>query len=187
MIEVHLDHTSYENSLTIRKEIIDAYDSFLGKVLKRCGNSERPGKFPIRFENFKFNLKGPYFLSFVVVVFFAFSVSLTSLSMIEERSSGVWERFVLSDIDPRLFLISHIIQGLIVMMFQLVQFGVFSVVFIAPNVSIRAKFLTLSVLLSTGVTGVFIGSFASLFFRTVANSFQIISILLFSTQYFCGL
>jgi hypothetical protein len=152
-----------------------------------CGNSERSGKFPITFEDFKFNLKAPCFLSYVVLTFFSFSVSLTCLSMIEERSCGVWDRMIVSGIDPRLFLVSHVIQGFIVMISQFLQFGVFCVVIIAPDVSLSAQALMLLVLLSVGISGVVIGSFASLFFRTVSNAFQIISILMFSSQYFCGL
>jgi ABC-type multidrug transport system permease subunit len=187
MIEVHLDHTLFQQSLMVRKEIIDTYDRFVEKVLRMCGNSKRSGKFPITFENFKFNLKAPTSIAFVVLVLTSFSVFVTSISMIDERACGVWDRLTVSGIDPKHFLVSHVIQGLLVMFSQFVQFGVFCIFFMGFELSLKAKFLLLMVLLSIGTAGVSLGGLCSLLLKKCSSLILIQGHLLFSTQFFCGL
>lgn len=81
---------------------------------------------------------------------------LSSLSLIEDRLGGVWNRFTVCGVEPYHFLISHFISSSCLMLLQTTEFFAF-LMFLAFNINLRLIILVWIMLVMTGLTGVLFG------------------------------
>ena len=80
-------------------------------------------------------------------VFFLLAAILTATSMIDERATGIWSRAIVAGVTPSQFLISHLIEGVAVMMIQFVELSSYILLFLFPPLTWKATVLLLLILL----------------------------------------
>lgn len=95
---------------------------------------------------------------------------LTSSSMISERVDGIWNRAIVAGVKPTQFLISHLIEGLVVMFVQSIETAIFVLVFLTPSLTLNAAVLICLIILLEGIAGVMFGIVLSIACDTVSNS-----------------
>ena len=93
-----------------------------------------------------------------------------STSMIDERSSGVWNRVIVAGVKPHQFLISHLIEGFVVVLIQLIFISIFVCVFLSDVKTTNSIILITLTLFLVGLFGIAFGIFASVVCKTVDAS-----------------
>jgi ABC-type multidrug transport system permease subunit len=98
---------------------------------------------------------------------FTLSSYLTSLALVEERRSGIWNRALTAGVKPCHFLLSHIVTGFLIMLLQTLEYIVYAI-YVGPNSGQPAHLVLLSLLLlSTGLSGILYGLCVSAFTDSV--------------------
>lgn len=87
---------------------------------------------------------------------FSFASYLTSLSLIEDRIGGVWNRFAVAGVKPHQFLLSHLFSGASLMILQALEFVVYAV-YLSFDFSLNFVLLVSMLLIMMGLAGVLFG------------------------------
>lgn len=107
--------------------------------------------------------------------------------MIDERATGVWNRAIVAGVKPSQFLISHLIEGIAVMIIQFVELSVYVLFFLFPSLTWKATVLSLFILFEMGVAGVVFGIFVSVISDDIAASMHINQSFMKIGFFTCGL
>lgn len=88
---------------------------------------------------------------------FSMASYITSLTLIEDRRSGIWNRTLTAGVTPLQFLISHLILGSATMLIQAIEFIIYST-FIANNGhTLEFLLLVSSLIILLGFSGTLFG------------------------------
>lgn len=90
--------------------------------------------------------------------------------MIIEKVDGTWNRVIVAGVNPTHFLVSHLIEGLVVMLIQSVPSILFVVFFLTEGLTWSAMLLMVLFLLLDGIAGILFGLLVSLVVKTVGAS-----------------
>ena len=93
--------------------------------------------------------------------------------MIDERATGVWSRAIVAGVRPSQFLISHLIEGVAVMVIQFVEISAYILLFLFPALTWKATLLMLLILFKVGISGIVFGIFVSVIMDNIAASIHI--------------
>lgn len=132
--------------------------------------------------NFKFDFQ----FSFEFSQCFAFASYLTSMSIISERVDGTWNRAMVAGVNPNHFIISHLIEGVIICLLQFLLYVIYTLFFLAPTVTWNMVILTSAVLLLEAVAGVAFGLFVSIVTDTVMASFVVAQFFVYPASFLSG-
>lgn len=106
--------------------------------------------------------------------------------MIDERRGGFWGRAVVAGVKPSQFLVSHLIEGVSVMLLQFAELSVYILVFLLPTLSWKATGILLLLLLTIGFAGVIFGILVSLLSHEVSVAMHINQTFTKITIFLCG-
>lgn len=107
--------------------------------------------------------------------------------MISERVDGIWNRVIVAGVTPQQFLFSHLIEGMVVVIIQLIENSVYFLVFLLPALSWNAKSLVLLILFLTGTAGVMFGLILSVICDSVGAYLYSSQVFLYPAMFICGL
>jgi hypothetical protein len=119
-------------------------------------------------------------------IFFVLAAIATSSSMIDERKSGVWSRAIVAGVKPSQFLVSHLIEGFVIMLVQFIELSVYILCFLLPPLTWKATGLLLLIFLTTGIAGIVFGVLISLVAHDVSVAMHINQSFTKITIFICG-
>lgn len=129
-IEIVMDNSDLQIFNFLKRNLYDAYHRFVEGIMDDCKKSTKAGSIPMVFETFHGSLKDEFTNSitpgFIVASLFAMSSFITSMRLIEDRRSGIWNRTLSAGGTPVQFLISHMVCGSILMIIQATEFIVYA-------------------------------------------------------------
>lgn len=106
--------------------------------------------------------------------YFALGSYITSISIIEEKLSGIWNRTLVSGARPVHFLLSHIIIGSVILGIQFLEHFVFTAFFLVmPETSHNSLVLLALLLTMTGYAGLLFGLMLSTVVKSSLQSFSV--------------
>jgi ABC-type multidrug transport system permease subunit len=117
---------------------------------------------------------------------FVLASILTSASMIDERASGVWHRALAAGVKPRHFMLSHLIEGVLLVIINFIIYSTFALVFLLPKLSLQASSLMLLILALNAIAGTIFGLFVSVIFDSVSASQYVNQALVVPMTCICG-
>jgi hypothetical protein len=126
-------------------------------------------------------------IGIILVMIFSISQLLTCAGMIVERTGGIWNRLIVSGVTPWQIFLAFMVEGFLLMLYQLTNFAVSLVTFIAPSSSFQSKILLFSILFIVALNGIIFGGFYSLLFETVTSSYSVLSNVTIILCFTCGL
>jgi hypothetical protein len=129
-IEVFMDNSDLQIVTFLQRNLYDAYHRFVERLMDDCKKSTKAGSIPMVFETFHGSLKDELTNAmtpgFIIASLFAMSSFITSLRLIEDRRSGIWNRTLSAGGSPLQFLISHMVCGSATMVVQAIEFIVYA-------------------------------------------------------------
>lgn len=117
---------------------------------------------------------------------FALASYLTSISIIEERTDGTWNRNIAAGVKPHHFVLCHLVEGSMVLLIQLMEYAAYTVFFLSPNLSLNAGIIMLSLLVATGFTGLMFGLWLSIIAKTALESILVTQLFVYPTVFVSG-
>lgn len=115
-----------------------------------------------------------------------FGSLILSMSIGSERVSGNWNRALSVGVKPKHFLLSHLLEGLFIVLLQTFEWFLYLVVFLLPNQSWNTMVLTFVLLLLCGIYGATYGLLCSIAINSVMGSFVIAQFSIFPAAYISG-
>lgn len=106
--------------------------------------------------------------------------------MLTERVDGVWNRIIVAGVSPFHFLVSHMVEGLIIVTFQFIQTAIYVFLVFSSEMSFGSNFLLLSTLLMIEIAGVCFGLFLSAAVTKLAVSYSLVFSFTFSVVFVSG-
>lgn len=98
---------------------------------------------------------------------------LLATSMLGERVEGTWQRCIVAGARPSLFLWSHLIEGVILLMITFVIYAGYSLLFLVPGLKLDSAILLSLLILGCGAVGLLFGLMFSTIMDTVKSSMMI--------------
>lgn len=118
--------------------------------------------------------------------YFALASYLTSMSIISERADGTWNRVIAAGVKPNQFLISHFLEGLVIMLVQFVEYFCYINFLLSTQLSLNATLIISSLVFLTGICGLIFGLFVSIVNTTVMGSFVVAQFFVYPTIFMSG-
>lgn len=107
--------------------------------------------------------------------------------MITSRLGGTWNRSLVAGAKPLHFLWSHFIEGLIIVLIQLIEYVCYTLFFFAPNLSLSASILLPLMLINIGLVGLTFGLLLSSAMDTIMESFLTSQFVVYPVSFISGL
>lgn len=117
---------------------------------------------------------------------FALANYITATSMIEERVGGIWARTLVAGGSPIHFLLSHMAEGLFILLIQFIEFAFYVIFVFSSSLSANAAILMLALLLLTGLTGLFVGLLVSVIMNTTLGALTIGQFFVYPSAFISG-
>lgn len=111
---------------------------------------------------------------------------VTATSMIEERVGGIWARTLVAGGSPLHFLLSHMLEGLLILLIQFIEFAIYTVFVFSSSLSAKAALLLSALLLLSGLTGLFFGLLLSVIMNTTLGSLTIGQFFVYPSAFISG-
>ena len=105
--------------------------------------------------------------------------------MIAERSSGLWNRMIVSGVKPVHLLVSHIISGFIISVLQSTEICI-SFFFMLSDFNYNSMLLMFLLVVVNGFTGIIFGVLVSVICRSISESLYLIQFVFYTSCYLCG-
>lgn len=118
---------------------------------------------------------------------FISSVLSTAVSMTEERSSGLWNRLIVSGVSQHQFLVSHLIEGTVmslIVVFELVPATIF---FFFTKLTLNAVVLATLIYVVSAFFGMVVGAFFSVIFKSFGPAFYSCFMFTSPLMFMCGM
>ena len=107
--------------------------------------------------------------------------------MIQERVSGIRNRAIVAGVKNHQILISHLIEGFIIMFFQVIQTVFYFLTFLFPTLTWKSTVLFVLILFLTGIAGIVFGVFVSVINDSVETSIHSNQAFVTICTFICGL
>lgn len=139
------------------------------------------------YDNIATALKCENFIcSFVYSQYFSLASYLTSMSVISERADGTWYRFIAAGVKPNQFIISHFLEGFIVMIIQFGEYFCYINFMLSPQLSLISTILISLLVFLTGICGLVFGLLMSIVNETVMGSFVVAQFFIYPAIFISG-
>lgn len=189
-IQVFLDQTDFQKNVFIRQNLYETYFAFMKNLMTECGKSRKVGNLPIVFEaahgELNFDLKSTMLPGFLLASFFSLSSYVLSISMISERVGGVWNRCLVAGARPVHFLLSHLLEGMLIMTIQFIEYMFYIIFLLSPMMSLKATVLLSTLVFLNGTAGLLFGLLISIVMGSVLTAFALGQFLVFPVAYVSG-
>lgn len=125
-------------------------------------------------------------LTFLSRAFFTNSAFILSSSINTDRLSGIWNRCSVAGVTPTQLLLSHLIEGVLLMLLQLIVNATYAIYFLSSSQSVSSTVLLCLLLLFMGLTGLLFGLLSSIVMRTQLGSFTVAQFAIFPLIFLSG-
>jgi ABC-type multidrug transport system permease subunit len=96
-----------------------------------------------------------------------------SISVVSDRLDGNWNRILVAGADPSHFVISHLAEGLALMLIVFAQYTGYATIFLSPELSAEGMVLVSMLLFLVSINGIVFGLFFSIIMDSVKASMLI--------------
>jgi ABC-2 type transporter len=94
------------------------------------------------------------------------------MSIISERADGTWNRVIAAGVKPNQFLISHFLEGFIIMIIQFGEYYCYISFMLSTELTLSGTLITSALVFMTGICGLIFGLFVSIVTKSVMASFS---------------
>lgn len=123
---------------------------------------------------------------FIFSGYFTIASYVTSISIITQRTDGIWNRTLVAGAKPYHFILSHLLEGLIILVIQFMEYFGYTIFFLSSNITWNAMILLGLLLFGTGLSGLVFGLFMSTITSTVLTSFTMGQVFIYPTSFVSG-
>lgn len=107
--------------------------------------------------------------------------------MTTERLSGTWNRSLVAGAKPVHFLLSHLVEGAMILMIQFIEYLIYLNFFLTPApLTLNGTILLSTLLLLNGIAGLTFGLLLSIAMKTTMAAFAAAQFLVFPVTYVSG-
>jgi ABC-type multidrug transport system permease subunit len=117
---------------------------------------------------------------------FTASSFLASAAVISERAEGTWNRVLAAGVDPRDFLISHLIVGFFTSLVQFAEWFGYIFVFLSAQITLNSLLVSSLLLFMNGLAGLCFGLFLSVVTNSVTTSLLVSQNFIYPTNFVSG-
>ena len=89
-------------------------------------------------------------------------------------------------VHPNHFLLSHLIEGSLIMLVQFAEYVIYSLFFLSTELTMSSRMLLALLLIFAGTTGVTFGLFISIVTKTVMSSLIVSQSFIYPTSFISG-
>lgn len=118
--------------------------------------------------------------------FFVTASFLTSMSIITQRLDGNWNRMLVAGVKPAHIMISHLIEGFVVMFVQLVEFTAYTIFFLSPSSTLSSSILIFLLLLLMGLNGLIFGVLISSYASSILSALTLTQVFMYPISFISG-
>lgn len=164
-IEVYMDQSNHLLSISLRRQLFDAFKTYTAKLMRSCGSNDKLGLSPMNFlqpiygdfnNDFKASIEPPI----IVIVMFYIAACLSGFQFLEDRLCGSWNRVLMTGIDIVEVILSHMIIQIVILVIQLIEVLVI-VKLTFPVINTEGMFLLAAITAGLQLSGLFFGMFMS--------------------------
>lgn len=92
---------------------------------------------------------------------FEIAAFILCVSINSERGSGTWNRCIVAGARPIHFLMSHLLEGLLVMVIHVTEYSIYALVFLQPSLNFESAVTLCFLMLCAVLTGILFGLLCS--------------------------
>lgn len=191
-IKVYLDMTNQQIGLIIQKTLLESFQAFAKTMLETIGSTPLLATLPVSMEKPVYGeLQSVSFTEFiapgvVLSITYIMAVGLTSLSFVDERKSGLYDRSWVSGVTSFQVLVSHVLTQSIVLVAQVLVILIFT--FLIFEIPSRGPFiLVIAIALLQGVCGMSFGLLISSVAYDEATAVMLAMSAFFPNLILCGI
>ncbi|CRK87266.1 CLUMA_CG001068, isoform A [Clunio marinus] len=191
LIQVFLDQTDLQKTSYIQRKLYETYKNFTEGLMTACKRSRKAGNAPIRFDaaagELNFDMRGTMIPGYIIGTFFSIAAYLTSVGIITQRADGTWNRIIVAGATPIHFLLSHLIEGTLILLIQCLEFYLYITIFLTPTINIDSAITIGLILFGVGFSGLTFGLLTSVIMTTVMSSLMFSQIIAYPLGFISGL
>lgn len=118
--------------------------------------------------------------------YFTLASYITSISIITEKLDGTWNRTLVAGAKPYHFVLSHLIEGSIIMFIQFLEYVCYLLIFLSTNLTWNSGIILSIILLLIGMSGLVFGLLLSIVTHSVMASLMISQIFVYPVSFISG-
>lgn len=118
--------------------------------------------------------------------YFVLTSYLTSLSIVAQRVDGSHDRLLVAGVEQQYIFISYFVEGLTIMLIQLMEFTTYTIFIFAPQITHNAKILISLLLFFDGLIGLVLGLLISTVSRSTMHAFSLCQLCILPTALLSG-
>nr|QBM06389.1 ATP-binding cassette sub-family H-like protein 1 [Daphnia magna] len=176
-VAITLDESNQQISLTIKRQLIDAFSDFSKDILAACSYQPMAQSIPVTFLEPIYGERKPSFTEYVTpgvilgIIYFL-SVALTSAVFLTERKSGLHDRSIVAGVQMTEYMMAHLVNQLILLLGQ--TFFVYLFALIVFNTACHGNLaLVIFITLLQGLCGMSFGLLVSALCDEETSAIQI--------------
>lgn len=117
---------------------------------------------------------------------FGLAAYITSVSIITQRLDGTWNRTIVAGAKPYHFVISHIIEASLILLFHILVYVIYALMFLSKALTWSSTILIILLLLFVGLSGLSLGLAVSAISTTTVESLIFAQLLLYPSLFISG-
>lgn len=117
---------------------------------------------------------------------YCFAAFLSAMSIVSERVTGTWNRALAAGVSPYHFLLSHLIEGLTILMIQFVEFAAYAVIFLLPDQRLSTIVTISAILFMSQLNGLVCGLLYSIVMKSAMASFMFTQFSVYPATFVSG-
>jgi hypothetical protein len=189
-IEIFMDKSNFVFTNFLTEKIYSAFKNFSMRVMGTCGHNKKYGLLAMTFEKpiygaFDSDFRATMFFPWIMVVLFYVASTSSALAFTEERTSGFWNRTLLTGIDIFEFLLSHVIIQLAILAIHILQAVVMTHILL-PFHEIQEIFFVALIFSLLHLAGVFFGMAIACLLNTMFKVQFVLTGLVQVIVFICG-
>ncbi|KAI9556290.1 ABC protein [Daphnia sinensis] len=176
-VAITLDESNQQISLTIKRQLIDAFSDFSKDILAACAYQPTAQSIPVTFLDPIYGQRKPSFTEYVTpgvilgIIYFL-ALALTSAVFLTERKSGVQDRSIVAGVQMTEYMMAHFVNQLTVLLGQ--TFFVYLFALIVFNTACHGNLaLVIFITLLQGLCGMAFGLLISALCDEETSAIQI--------------
>ncbi|KAI9553796.1 ABC protein [Daphnia sinensis] len=176
-VAIMLDESNKQVSLTIKRQLIDAFGDFSKDILEACSYQPMAQSVPITFLDPIYGEDKPPFTDFMIpglilAIIYFLAFALTTGVFLTERKSGLFDRSIVAGVQMTEYMVAHLVNQLIVLVGQILFVYLFAL--IVFNSACHGNFvLALFITLLQGLCGMSFGILVSVVCDEETSAIQI--------------
>nr|QBM06390.1 ATP-binding cassette sub-family H-like protein 2 [Daphnia magna] len=176
-VAITLDESNKQVSLTIKRQLIDAFGDFSKDILAACSYQPMAQSVPVTFLDPIYGEGKPPFTDYMIpglilAIIYFLALALTTGVFLTERKSGLFDRSLVAGVQMTEYMVAHLVNQLIVLVGQ--TFFVYLFALIVFNTACHGNFaLVVFLTLLQGLCGMSFGLLVSVLCDEETSAIQI--------------